>query len=259
MASNPPAKCCTIGVKHDGQATGKSVRVGKLDAYVATPAADKEHKETAILFIPDVIGIWQNSQLMADQFAANGYLTLLMDPWNGDSIPLNRPDGFDLQKWLSGGSDGKNPHTPEGVDPIVEAAIKTLKEEYGIKKIGAVGYCLGAKYVIRHYKDGIEVGYVAHPSFVTEEELAGITGPLSIAAAETDAIFPAEKRHKSEEILKTVGHPYQINLYSGVSHGFTVRCDPSVKIQRWAKEQGFLQAVQWFDEFLLDREALPKL
>ena len=29
----------------------------------------------------------------------------------------------------------------------------------------------------------IDVGYTAHPSFVTHEELGGINGPLSIAAS----------------------------------------------------------------------------
>lgn len=107
------------------------------------------------------------------------------------------------------------------------------------------------QYLIRHYKDGIDVGYAAHPSFVTDEELAAITGPLSISAAETDAIFPADMRHKSEEILVKTGQPYQINLFSGVEHGFAIRGDPEVKVQRFAKEQAFLQAVAWFDYYLL--------
>jgi dienelactone hydrolase len=252
MASNPPAVCCTIGVRHDGEPTGKMVRVAnKHDAYLATPPAGKEHKDAGILFIPDVIGIWQNSKLLADQFAANGYLTLLLDVFNGDPVPLNRPADFNIMAWLANGSDGKTPHTKEVVDPIVVEGIKALKEEYGISKIGAVGYCFGAKYVVRHYKDGINVGYVAHPSFVEEDELAAITGPFAISAAETDSIFPAEKRHKSEEILQKTGQPYQINLFSGVEHGFAVRCDPSVKVQRFAKEQAFLQAVSWFNEHLL--------
>lgn len=92
---------------------------------------------------------------------------------------------------------------------------------------------------------------MAHPSFVTEEELAGIGGPLSIAAAETDAIFPAEMRHMSEEILKKTRHPYQINLFSGVSHGFSVRGDPDNKTEKYGKDQAFLQAVAWFDCWLL--------
>jgi dienelactone hydrolase len=103
---------------------------------------------------------------------------------------------------------------------------------------------------VRHYKNGINVGYSAHPSFVEEEELAAITGPFSIAAAEVDNIFTTEKRHKSEEILIKTGQPWQINLYSGTEHGFSVRGDLDDKKQRFAKEQAFLQAVEWFDEFL---------
>lgn len=108
------------------------------------------------------------------------------------------------------------------------------------------------QYVVRHYQNGIKVGYSAHPSFVEEEELAGITGPYSISAAETDEIFPAEKRHKSEEILAKTGQPWQINLFSGVSHGFAVRGDQNVKAEKYAKEQAFAQAVSWMNEHLVD-------
>ncbi|KAH9884354.1 dienelactone hydrolase [Xylariomycetidae sp. FL2044] len=251
MASNAPGKCCVVGVKHDGQTTGTDIKVGKYDAYLATPDPAKAHKDAAILYLPDVIGIWQNSKLMADQYAANGYLCLIIDLFNGDALSLNRTEGFDFMKWLTQGSTGDNPHTKEAVDPIVEVAIKYLKEEKGVKKLGSVGYCFGAKYVARHYKNGIQAGYFAHPSFVDEDELAGFKAPLSISAAETDEIFPAEKRHKSEEILAKGGQPYQINLYSQVVHGFSVRCDTSKKVERFAKEQAFIQAVTWFDSWLL--------
>ncbi|KAJ0268518.1 hypothetical protein Brms1b_012823 [Colletotrichum noveboracense] len=140
-------------------------------------------------------------------------------------------------KWLQEGSDGQNPHTTETIDPIVQAAIKYLKG-MGIEKIGAAGYCFGAK-----------CGFIAHPSFVDSDELAAITGPLSIAAAEFDDIFPAEKRHESEAILAKTGKDYQINLFSGVSHGFSVRGDVKDEKQRFAKEQAFYQAITWFDRY----------
>lgn len=66
----------------------------------------------------------------------------------------------------------------------------------------------------------VDVGFLAHPTGVTEEELGAIKGPLAIAAAETDGRFPPELRHKSELILQQTGLPYQINLYSGVNHGY---------------------------------------
>jgi dienelactone hydrolase len=90
------------------------------------------------------MGIWVNSQLMADQFAANGYYCLIPDIFNGDALSLNRPVGFDLKKWINEGSDGKNIHTTAAIDPIVEAAIQYIRKE-GITAIGAVGYCFGAK------------------------------------------------------------------------------------------------------------------
>ena len=47
-------------------------KIGNIEAYVAEPTGKTIHKDTAILYIPDVVGIWQNCKLMADQYAANG-------------------------------------------------------------------------------------------------------------------------------------------------------------------------------------------
>lgn len=79
----------------------------------------------------------------------------------------------------------KKKHTIEGTDPVVENTIKYIQNELGIKKIAGVGYCWGAKYVARFLAKGkgLSVGYMAHPSFVEEDELKAITGPLTIAAA----------------------------------------------------------------------------
>lgn len=188
---------------------------------------------------------FNNAQLIADQFAANGYLVAMPDLFENDPISLNRPSDFDFPGWLS-------KHGTERVDPIVEATIAELQKTYGVKRIGGVGYCFGGKYVARFLAEGkgLDVGYTAHPSFVQPQELKGIKGPLSIAAAETDQIFPAEKRRETEDILKEMGATYQLTLYSGVEHGFAVRADVAKKNVRFAKEAAFEQAVTWFNEWL---------
>lgn len=71
-----------------------------------------------------------------------------------------------------------------------------------------------------------------------------------ISVVETDRVFPPEKRHETEVILHESGNPYQITLYSGVSHGFAVRGDLSNKQVLFAKEQAFYQAIAWFDEYI---------
>jgi len=241
-----------MGTLHEGEPTGRTTKIDHgIDAYIAT-APEGKSKGAGIVFLPDVFGIWQNSKLMADMFARRGYTTVVPDVFNGDPIPLPRPENFDFDAWKSGGSTGDNPHTPESVEPLVVAGIKVLQDMgFGSGKIGAVGYCIGAKYLVENFKNGIDVGYVAHPSYITDEELAAISGPLSIAAAYSDPIFPPDKRHKSEEILVKTGKPFQINVYTGVGHGFAVRGDPKVQSERYGREQAFLQAVAWFDEYLV--------
>jgi dienelactone hydrolase len=92
---------------------------------------------------------------------------------------MNPPEGFDLMGWIN--TEMPKPPT---VDPIVEATIKEMRGPLGCKRIGGVGYCFGGKYVCRFLKEGrLDAGYTAHPSFVDADELKGVTGPLSIAAA----------------------------------------------------------------------------
>ena len=136
------------------------------------------------MLITDVVGHkFPNAQLIADQFAANGYLTVVPDIFAGDPAPMPRPDSFDLQAWLAG-KYGK-PHDVPHTEPFVQNAVKYLREQNGVKNVGGVGYCFGAKYVVRGIGQtgGIDVGFVAHPSFVEESELQQIKCPLSIAAA----------------------------------------------------------------------------
>ncbi|KAK0660248.1 Protein AIM2 [Lasiodiplodia hormozganensis] len=241
MASNPPGKCCTTGFKHEGASAGKIEKVAGINTYVVYP--ENKSTENAVLIITDIFGHeFINVQLLADQFAANGYFVAIPDLFNGDAAPVDMPPSFELPKWLAG-------HGKDQVDPIVDAVIKELKGKLGVKRLGAAGYCFGAKYVVRFLKDNqIDVGYLAHPSFVDADELKAIQGPVSISAAETDSIFPAPKRRESEDILVDIKATYQINLFSGVSHGFAVRGDLSQRQIKWAKEQAFYQAVAWFDE-----------
>ncbi|KAJ5905168.1 uncharacterized protein N7473_002084 [Penicillium subrubescens] len=245
MASNPPAACCATGFKHEGTPVGEVKNIDGVNTYITYPK-DNKTPEKAIIFLTDIFGIFPNSQLLADEFAKSGYLTVIPDLFAGDQISVADMESgkADLPSWLP-------KHQPANVDPIVEASIKYVRETLGVKSVGAVGYCFGAKYVTRFLKTNkVDVGFAAHPSFITHEELGAIQGPFSIAAAETDSIFTTKLRHESEDTLIKAGHPWQINLFSGVTHGFAVRGDLNVKIQKWAKEQAFVQAVAWFNQYL---------
>ncbi|KAI1638941.1 dienelactone hydrolase [Biscogniauxia mediterranea] len=243
MTSNLPSRCCTIGSLHEGTAKGHIINIGQISTYVAYPA-DKSTKH-AVLILTDVIGHnFINAQLIADEFASNGYFVVMPDLFAGDTVPLNRPEGFNILDWL------KN-HLPAQTDPIIDAVLTEMRGPLACESIAGVGYCFGGKYVCRYLKPGkLDVGFTAHPTMVDAAELRGIQGPLSIAAAVKDQVFTTAKRHESEEILGQVDVPYQINIFSDVEHGFAVRCDLSQSRQKFAKEQAFTQAIAWFKQYL---------
>jgi dienelactone hydrolase len=103
-----------------------------------------------------------NNKLLADDFARAGYFTVIPDIFEEEPVPseyLLNPGSiqFDLMAW-------KGRHPAERVDPIIESTIKGMKE-LGVKNIGSVGYCFGAKYVVRFLAEGkgVDAGFIAHP------------------------------------------------------------------------------------------------
>jgi dienelactone hydrolase len=185
MTSHPPGKCCVSGHLLTGESHGTVEDIDGTPTYISLPPHGESNSK-AILYLSDACGMHiPNSQILADSFAAAGYKVMMPDLFHGDPHPIN-DDTVDLYAWLA-------KHTAERVDPIVEGALKALREDQSIEWVGAVGYCFGAKYLVRWLRRGdqkIDAGFVAHPSFVEAEELRNITGPLSIAAAGMDHNMP---------------------------------------------------------------------
>lgn len=240
MASNPPGSCCTVANFHEGTAAGKHETVFGLDTYVT--GADKSDSRV-IVILTDIYGHkFNNTLLVADEFAKAGYKVFIPDILKGDPIvgPIT-----DFPAWLSR-------HTNEITRPIVDEFLKSLREQVGESAfIGVVGYCFGAKYTIQHLaEDGLAtVGAIAHPSFVAIEEVAAIKKPLVISAAEIDPIFTTELRHETEAKLAEIKARYQLTLFSGVEHGFSIKGDINDPVVRYAKEKTLSDQLQWFSLF----------
>ncbi|KAH8820144.1 dienelactone hydrolase family protein [Xylogone sp. PMI_703] len=244
MTSLPPGDCCTKGIVHEGTIAGRIEKIDNINTYFAYPP--NSNHDNAIIILSDVFGIYKNAQLMADDYAARGYLTVIPDLFNGDAIDVDALSGqkVDLQEWLK-------KHQPPTVDPVIETVIRYLRTTTKVKNIGGVGFCYGGRYVVRYLKGGaFNAGYTAHPSFITCDELKAIKKPLSIAASEIDTIFTREHRFESEKILADLHIPYQINVYGGVEHGFALRGDLNVEEIRFATNQSFQQSINWFKTWL---------
>ncbi|GMM40364.1 hypothetical protein FOG50_01216 [Hanseniaspora uvarum] len=243
MASYPPSKCCAEGFIHEGEPKGTYIEIADIKAY-KTVAGKRE--DAVVVILPDIFGIYlPNTLLIADQFASkSGFTTYIPDILFDDQISLEDLGSgkVDFPKWLGN-------HSNEITKPIVEKALKAIKEQNPNKKICVIGYCFGAKYAVQQgSKEGIaDVVAIAHPSFVTIEEVEALNVPILISCAEIDNQFPADKRVETQAKLQEIKATYQIDIFSGVSHGFAARGDPNDKNVKYAKEKVFFDQSYFFD------------
>jgi dienelactone hydrolase len=239
--------------------------------YISYPPG-RNTSSKALLYITDIFGVpLLQNKLLADSLAANDYLVVMPDLFAGDAISVEEQEaGLNLTEWRA-------LHPTSEIDRIVNTTIEYMRSTLEVEKIGGLGFCFGGKYVPRFLtgSGGIDLGFIAHPSSLTEEEIMAIKRPLSLAAGSKsllqfavvkllllvcvsvlivfkalDASFNATAKSRAESILKTNNITFQSNLYSGAPHGFAVRVNQSIPQQAYAKQASFVQAVTWFDAWL---------
>lgn len=238
MASKPTGACCLVKTIHEGTPIGSHKEIFGLDTY---QVGEENGNDNIIVIATDIYGNhFKNVLIIADQLAKDGkYHVLIPDilksePFEGEMSQLG--------EWFPS-------HTPEITTPIVNGFLQKVRSELKPKFVGGIGYCFGAKFVLPNLaKDGLlDVGAVAHPSFVAEEDVEVVTKPLLISAAQFDPIFPPELRHKTEEILfKKEGVVFEMNLFGGVSHGFAVKGDVSIPQVKYSMERTLSDQLNFF-------------
>ncbi|KAI0352212.1 hypothetical protein OH77DRAFT_1409674 [Trametes cingulata] len=265
--TGPLGPCCTRpgagAVPHAGVARGTVESIAGLQTYVARPSApsetegkgqeegDGEGKGEAglrvILYFADVFGpMYLNGQLAMDYWAAHGYLVLGPDYFEGDSAAHHRGEpGWDVDEWVVPFRTSAARITP----PWVEA----VRDMYGLMLRGT-GYCFGAPFVMDLLaEDWVTAGAFAHPAFLDEGHFMRIKStPLCSyvseagSTTEDDFTFPHAARRRAEDILVSRKAAYFIQIFGGAFHGFATRPDPSLKAERWAKEESAGAVLRWF-------------
>ncbi|KAJ7060931.1 dienelactone hydrolase endo-1,3,1,4-beta-D-glucanase [Mycena amicta] len=245
---------CFKGVRHEGTPEGKIEQLAGVDCYIATPAGDYA-SDKAVLFLTDVFGLsLLNNKLLVDDFARNGFYTVMPDMFEGDAIPADAMDAvthrldpaFDRERWFAA-------HAPELVLPIVEKVVAVLKER-GITRIAATGYCFGARPTFDlAFTNSIHVSAITHPGRIAfpadlEKYAAVSTASLLINSCEVDPAFPEEACKAADGIFGEGRFEpgYRREWFAGCKHGFAVRGDMSDPLVKKGKEGAFKACVEWF-------------
>ena len=175
----PACEHCLVPNKVAAVAAGSMGELAGRACYVA-----KGSGSAAVVVITDVFGhSFVNCQAVADAIAlASGATVFVPDVLEGDAIP---PDGFDRATFPA----WRERHTDAAVVPLAQAAVAALRAK-GYTRIGSIGYCFGARHsVLLARAKLIDCYAVAHPSFTSTPDYAGLEQPALFLCAETDQAF----------------------------------------------------------------------
>ncbi|KAL0434492.1 UNVERIFIED_CONTAM: 1,4-beta-D-glucanase [Sesamum latifolium] len=231
--SNPPTLTPDCGA-------GEVQELGGLSCYVSGSADSK----IAVILISDIFG-YEAPKLrkLADKVAAAGYYTVVPDYFRGDPCDAERFHQV-FPGWIK-------IHGPEQGFEDTKPLIEALKSK-GITKIGAAGFCWGAKVVVELAKEGyIQAGVLLHPSLISVEDIQGVKVPLSILGAEHDQSSPPELVRQFETVLNAKPEVDAfVKIFPGVSHGWAVRCSDDDDHAVKSAEEAHGDMLDWFAKYL---------
>ncbi len=190
---------------------------GSFDGFLFKPAT---LPAPGIVMVPEIFGVNVAIHKIAERFAAEGFLVLLLDIfWRHErhvAIDYN-PPGFKRARDFHAAfsyADGT-------LD--TDAAVTVLRGHADCNgKVGVVGFCLGGTLAYRAAITGkadAAVGY--YPTKVSQYfvETASVQKPLLMHFAEHDALTPDEVMAKVLPELEA--HPQvTAHIYAGAGHAF---------------------------------------
>ncbi|KAI3975737.1 hypothetical protein MKX01_023163 [Papaver californicum] len=230
---NPPTLSSISG-------NGRVQQLGGLQTYVSGSLDSK----LGILIVSDIFGYEApNLRNLADKVAAAGFYVVVPDFLHGDPyVPENADKPLPI--WIKSHGTDKG---AEETKPVIEA----LKSK-GISAVGAAGMCWGAKVVGELGKsDDLKAIVMAHPSFVTIDDIKEIKVPISILGAEIDKMSPPELLKQFEEVLSTKTEVDSfVKIFPGVSHGWTVRYNNEDEAAVKPAEEAHKDMLQWFTKYV---------
>ncbi|KOS20098.1 Protein AIM2 [Escovopsis weberi] len=278
--------------------TGEIIKINDVDVYISKPADYPHSPCRLLLLLTGGTGIHStNHQIQADRYAAEGFLVLMPDMFGGDAAPeansTTIPDSssaasllerfkmgavsvtkaFLIDMWLARVTEDK-------VMPILLRAIEGAHEHYGdVVRNGdgiyAVGYCIGARYVLLLAKGGhsqsqshshggsgdgdeesrpvkagpfIKAGALAHAASVEPGDFDDLRVPLNLVCVENDSLFPDKVRIAGEEAMTNADLEHEVTVYPGVPHGFAVVGQYQDAAIQDAQATAFEQMLHWIKE-----------
>jgi carboxymethylenebutenolidase len=211
----------------------------KVTGYLARPAGGGEGAP-GILVIQEWWGLNDNIRAMARRLAAEGYVALAVDLYEGE-VATDSDTARSLMMASLEKTDRLAENLRQGNDYL---------KRIGAGRIGTIGWCFGGGWSLQaglRMPDAIDATVIYYGRLVTDEaELEPIRAPILGIFGDLDRGIPVESVRAFEAALENLGKEAEIHVYEGADHAFAnpsgTRYDERAATDAWGKTLAFFAA-----------------
>ena len=242
-ATDQPIPSGAATVEPSGRVVSEDVTYAELEGtpvrgYLARPQSEGELP--GILVIQEWWGLNDNIRAMADRLAAEGYLALAVDLYEGE-VADNRDEARTLVQRSMG--------HPERLEENLRQAAAFLRTSRGASRLGVIGWCFGGGWSLRTallVPDQIDAAVIYYGRLVTEPAaLEPLQAPILGLFGELDTGIPVSDVRAFESALAELGKEASIHVYDDAGHAFAnpsgTRYIEAAATDAWAKTVAFFE------------------
>ncbi|MBI1935599.1 dienelactone hydrolase family protein [Candidatus Woesearchaeota archaeon] len=231
-----------VDILKNGNASGIATETvnyyGNANGFLAKPK--KEGIYPAVVMVHEWWGLNDNIKEMARQLAAEGYVVLAVDMFDGKV-------GKDANEARELSSKVRN--NPGEAIRNAKAAVEFLKKEENVDKdyIASIGWCFGGQWSLQlALNEEMAATVIYYGNLETgKEKLKVIKWPVLGIFGEKDTSIPVESARKFDAALDELGIENEIYIYPNVGHAFAnpsgANYAPKETKDAWEKTLKFLE------------------
>lgn len=211
--------------------------------YLARPTAPADRPQPALIVIHEWWGLNDNVRGEARRLAAEGYVTLAVDLYAGQTA-TEPPAAARLAGELS--------RNPVPAEDNLRQAYRYLDQTIRARKIGTIGWCLGGRWSLRAallLPEQVDATVIYYGTVtVPEADLARLKMPILGLFAANDRVVPLPTVQAFQETMARLGKTADVQIYAGADHAFA---NPSgTAYQAVAAEDAWRRTLSFLDRNL---------
>ena len=220
------------------EVTYATVNDNSITGFLARPA--EGDGKAGVIVIQEWWGLNDNIRAMARRLAAEGYVALAVDLYEGQVAE----ESARARELMSAAMK-----RAESLEDNLRQAHRYL-EEQGVETTGVIGWCFGGGWSLRTallLPDEIDATVIYYGRLVTDSErLAMLESPILGLFGSEDQGIPLESVREFESVLESLGKDATIHVYEGANHAFAnpsgTRYDADAAEDAWKKTLEFFTA-----------------